>query len=107
MTQLYENRRGLLVGDDPTGQNPLVAGNSFGHPASRLALVRHQFEIRSSCAASQGILEVPQGGESTAVRWLAGGDAATHAAAFEGLSALKPLSKRKTTLSSSLGGSDR
>jgi len=34
-------------------------------------------------------VEVPQGGESTAVRWLAGGDAQLDAAAFEGLSALK------------------
>jgi len=74
-------------------------------PASRLALVRHQFEIDQAAPQSQGFVEVPQGGESTAVRWLAGGDAQLDAAAFEGLSALKPLSKRKTTSSSSLGRS--
>jgi len=66
--------------------------DSFGHPASRLALVRHQFEIDQAAPQAKEFVEVPQGGESTAVRWLAGGDAQLDAAAFEGLSALKPLS---------------
>ena len=90
MTQLYETDAVLLVGDDPTGQNPLVGWqirSAIRHRGSRLYVINSK-SIKLRRKAKE-FVEVPQGGESTAVRWLAGGDAQLDAAAFEGLSALK------------------
>jgi NADH-quinone oxidoreductase subunit G len=90
MTQLYEADAVLLVGDDPTEQNPLVAWqirSAIRHRASRLYIINSK-SIKLRRKATE-FIQVPQGGESTAVRWLAGGNAQLDAAAFEGLSALK------------------
>src|SRR5467141_1828354 len=90
MTQLYEADAVLLIGDDPTEQSPLVGWqirSAIRHRGSRLYVINSK-SIKLRRKAKE-FVEVPQGGESTAVRWLAGGDAQLDAAAFEGLSALK------------------
>src|ERR1700687_1668278 len=90
MTQLYEADAVLLIGDDPTEQNPLVAWqirSTIRHRSSRLYVINAK-SIKLRRKAKE-FVEVPQGGESTALRWLAGGGGQLDAAAFEKLSALK------------------
>ena len=74
MTQLYEADAVLLVGDDPTEQNPLVGWqirSAIRHRASRLYIVNSK-SIKLLRKASK-YAEVPPDGEA-AVRWLANGD---------------------------------
>src|SRR5713101_5600900 len=89
MTQLYEADAVLLIGDDPTGQNPLVAWqirSAIRHRGSRLyAINAKSVQLRRK---AKEFVEVQQGDESKAVRWLAGGGAQLDAAVFERLSAL-------------------
>jgi NADH-quinone oxidoreductase subunit G len=90
MTQLAEADAVLLVGDDPTEQNPLVAWqirSAIRHRGARLYVINSK-SIKLRRKAKE-FVEVPESGESTAVRWLAGGNVQLDAAAFEGLSALK------------------
>src|ERR1700681_884549 len=91
MTQLYEADAVLLVGDDPTEQNPLVAWqirSAIRHRSSRLYVINAK-SIKLRRKANE-FVEVPEGGESAAVRWLASGEGQLDAAAYENLSALKP-----------------
>ncbi len=90
MTQLYEADAVLLVGDDPTEQNPLVAWqirSAIRHRASRLYVINSK-SIKLLRKAA-GFAEVPQGGETAAAGWLANGNAQLDAGVIERLGALK------------------
>jgi NADH-quinone oxidoreductase subunit G len=90
MTQLYEADAVLLVGDDPTEQNPLVAWqirSAIRHRGSRLYVINSK-SIKL-CRKAKEFVEVPQGSEWTAVSWLAGGNRQLDAATYEKLSAMK------------------
>src|ERR1700731_165795 len=99
MTQLYEADAVLLVGDDPTEQNPLVAWqirSAIRHRGSRLYIINSKvIKLRRK---AKEFLEVPLGFESTAVRWLAGGNAQIDAAAFEHLSAMKAALEKENNV---------
>src|SRR6266566_3800514 len=99
MTQLYEADAVLLVGDDPTGQNPLVGWqirSAIRHRGSRLyAINAKSVKLRRKAVE---FVEVPQGGESAAVRWLARGDTQLDAAAYEKLSALKDALEKENNV---------
>ena len=88
MTQLYEADAVLLVGDDPTEQNPLVAWqirSAIRHRGSRLYIINSK-SIKLLRKAKE-FAEVPPGGEAAAVRRLAGGGAQFDTGAEERLSA--------------------
>src|SRR5260370_42491613 len=90
MTQLYEADAVLLVGDDPTEQNPLVAWQiraAIRHRGSRLYLINSKsIKLRRK---AREFVAVPQDGESTSMRWLGGGDTQTHTAVVANRSGLR------------------
>ncbi len=99
MTQLYEANAVLLVGDDPTEQNPLVAWqirSAIRHRASRLYVINSK-SIKLLRKAN-GFAEVPKGGEAAAVRWLAGGNSQLDAGIAERLGALKSALEKETNV---------
>jgi NADH-quinone oxidoreductase subunit G len=72
MEQLYESRAVLLIGNDPTNQNPLVAWqirSGIRHFATKLFVINAQ-EIKLARKATQ-FVKVAAGHENSAVRWLA------------------------------------
>src|SRR6266849_9304517 len=90
MTQLGEADAVLLVGDDPTEQNPLVAWqirSAIRHRGSRLYIINSK-SIKLLRKARE-FAEVPPGGEPAAVQRLAGGDVQMDAGVTERLGALK------------------
>jgi NADH-quinone oxidoreductase subunit G len=90
MTQLYEADAVLLVGNDPTEQNPLVAWqirSAIRHHGARLYIINSK-SIKLLRKA-RGFAEVPDGREATAVRWLAGGETQLDGGTIERLSTLK------------------
>ena len=99
MTQLYEADAVLVVGDDPTEQNPLVAWqirSAIRHRNARLYVINSKaIKLRRK---AKGFAEVPLGGETTAVRWLAGGNTQIDAAAFEELSAMKAALEKENNV---------
>jgi NADH-quinone oxidoreductase subunit G len=104
MTQLYEADAVLLIGDDPTEQNPLVAWqirSAIRHRSSRLYVINAK-SIKLRRQAKE-FAEVPLGGESTAVRWLAIGEAQLDAAVYEKLSALKAALEKESNVVIVLG----
>jgi NADH-quinone oxidoreductase subunit G len=71
MDQLYKSKAVLLVGNDPTNQNPLVAWqirSGVRHHGLKLFLINCK-DIKLKRQASQ-FVEVPEGQEAAAVRWL-------------------------------------
>jgi NADH-quinone oxidoreductase subunit G len=89
MTQLYEADAILLVGDDPTEQNPLVGWqirSAIRHRGSGLYIINSK-SIKLLRKAKE-FAEVPLGGEPAAVQRLAGSAAQFDAGAEERLSAL-------------------
>jgi NADH-quinone oxidoreductase subunit G len=99
MTQLYQADAVLLVGDDPTEQNPLVAWqirSAKRHRASRLYVINSK-SIKLLRKAD-GFVEVPQDGEPAAVRWLASGDAQLDAGTAERLGALKSALEKESNV---------
>jgi NADH-quinone oxidoreductase subunit G len=89
MTQLYEADAVLLVGNDPTEQNPLVAWqirSAIRHRGSRLYII-HSKSIKLLRKAKE-FAEIPQGGEAAAVQRLAGGAPLFDAGTEERLSTL-------------------
>jgi NADH-quinone oxidoreductase subunit G len=99
MTQLYEANAVLLVGDDPTEQNPLVAWqirSAIRHRASRLYVINSK-SIKLLRKA-RGFAEVPEGGEAAAVRWLAGGDSPLDPGVAERLGALRSALQNETNV---------
>src|SRR5271163_687288 len=70
--QLYESKAVLLVGNDPTNQNPLVAWqirSGIRHFASKLFII-NSAEIKLERKATQYI-KVAAGQEAAALRWMA------------------------------------
>jgi NADH-quinone oxidoreductase subunit G len=99
MTQLYEADAVLLVGDDPTEQNPLVAWqirSAIRHRGSRLYVINSK-SIKLLRKA-RGFAEVPQGGEGAAVRWLAGGDTQFEPGLTERLGTLKSALEKESNV---------
>lgn len=92
MEQLYESKAVLLVGNDPTNQNPLAAWQIRGgirHFGTKLFVVNSR-EIKLSRKAAQTVL-VPQGQEAAALRWLASGEGNFAPELSEKLGALKTV----------------
>jgi len=99
MTQLYEADAVLLIGDDPTEQNPLVAWqirSAIRHRASRLYVINSK-SIKLLRKA-KGFAEVPEGGEAAAVRWLARGDSQLDLGVAERLGALKSALEKESNV---------
>ena len=99
MTQLYEADAVLLIGDDPTEQNPLVAWQiraAIRHRGSRLYVINAK-SIKLRRKAKE-FVEVPQGGEAAAVSWLSGSDAALDPDVAERLSALKSALEKENNV---------
>src|ERR1700738_377279 len=90
MEQLYESKAVLLVGNDPTNQNPLAAWqirSGIRHFGTKLFVVNSR-EIKLSRKAAQTVL-VPEGQEAAALRWLASGEGNFAPEITEKLAALK------------------
>src|ERR1700731_4212288 len=99
MTQLYEADAVLLVGDDPTEQNPLVAWqirSAIRHRGSRLYVINSK-SIKLRRKAKE-FVEVPQGSEWTAGSGLAGSNRQLDAAMYEKLSAMKAGLERENNV---------
>src|SRR6202163_104557 len=99
MTQLYEADAVLLVGHDPTEQSPLVAWqirSAIRHRSARLYIVNSK-SIKLLRKAS-GFAEVPEGRETTAVRWLVGGEAQLDAGTMERLASLKSSLEKESNV---------
>ncbi len=99
MTQLYEADAVLLVGHDPTEQSPLVAWqirSAIRHRGARLYVINSK-SIKLLRKA-RGFVEVPEGREATAVRWLAGGEAQLDAGTIERLTALKASLEKESNV---------
>jgi NADH-quinone oxidoreductase subunit G len=99
MTQLYEADTVLLVGNDPTEQNPLVAWqirSAIRHRGSRLYIINSK-SIKLLRKAKE-FAEVPPGGEAAAVHRLAGGAAQLDPGADERLSALKSAIEKESSV---------
>jgi NADH-quinone oxidoreductase subunit G len=90
MEQLYESKAVLVVGNDPTNQNPLAAWqvrSGIRHFGTKLFVVNSR-EIKLSRKATQTVL-APQGQEAAALRWLASGEGDFAPEFTEKLSTLK------------------
>jgi NADH-quinone oxidoreductase chain G len=99
LAQLYEADAVLLVGNDPTQQNPLVAWqmrSAIRHRNSRLYVI-NSVAIRLRRNARE-FVEVPADGEPIAVRWLASCSANIDAAVLENLAALKAALQRENNV---------
>jgi len=99
MRQLAEASAILVVGHDPTQQSPLVAWqirSALRHHAARLYVV-HSKSIRLLRKA-KGFAEVPQGGETAAVRFLVGRGVALDSGVIERLSALRASLERESNV---------
>ncbi|HXH67247.1 MAG TPA: NADH-quinone oxidoreductase subunit NuoG [Candidatus Limnocylindrales bacterium] len=90
MEQLYQSKAVLVIGNDPSNQNPLVGWQiraGIRHNASKLFLINSR-EIKLERKATQ-FVQVADGQEATAVRWLATGEDQLSAGVSEKLAALK------------------
>jgi NADH-quinone oxidoreductase subunit G len=75
MEQLYESGAVLLIGNDPTNQNPFAAWQmrtGVRHHNAKLFIVNSS-EIKLDRKAAH-YLRIPEGQEAAAVRWLATGE---------------------------------
>jgi NADH-quinone oxidoreductase subunit G len=89
MDQLYKAKAVLLVGNDPTHQNPLVAWQirtGVRHHGLQLFII-HSKPIKLRRQAAR-FVQVPEGQEAAAIRWL-NSEAALGPALVEQLTALK------------------
>ncbi|HYW65264.1 MAG TPA: NADH-quinone oxidoreductase subunit NuoG [Candidatus Dormibacteraeota bacterium] len=90
MEQLYQSRAVLLIGNDPTNQNPLVGWQiraGIRHHGTKLFLLNSR-EIKLARKATQSI-HLSAGQEAAAVRWLATGEGELPQEMMEQLSALR------------------
>src|SRR5271157_417812 len=90
MEQLYQSRAVLVIGNDPSNQNPLVGWQiraGIRHHETKLFLLNSR-EIKLNRKAMQSI-QVPPGQEAAAVRWLATGAGELSQELVERLSALR------------------
>jgi NADH-quinone oxidoreductase subunit G len=72
MEQLYQAKAVLLVGNDPTNQNPLAAWQirtGVRHHGQKVFIINSR-EIKLKRQAKQ-FVQIPQGQEGNALRWLA------------------------------------
>jgi len=75
MEELYQLKAVLVIGNDPTNQNPLVAWqirSGIRHFGTKLFIINAN-KIKLASKATQ-FVKVAAGHEGTAVRWLAHGD---------------------------------
>ncbi len=75
MAQLYDARAVLVIGNDPSNQNPLVAWqirSAVRHHNSKLFILNSR-DVKLDRKATQ-FVQIPVGQEAAAVRWLASGD---------------------------------
>ncbi len=89
MAQLYDAKTVLVIGNDPSNQNPLVAWqirSAIRHHGTKLFILNSR-EIKLERKATQ-FVQVTPGSEAAAVTWLARGEATTNVPT-EKLSALK------------------
>jgi NADH-quinone oxidoreductase subunit G len=90
MEQLYESKAVLVIGNDPSNQNPLVAWQiraGIRHFNSKLFLLNSN-EIKLERKATQ-FIKVGEGQEAAAVHWLATGEGQLAEGVADKLSALK------------------
>jgi NADH-quinone oxidoreductase subunit G len=90
MEQLYKSKAVLLIGNDPTNQNPFVAWqirSGIRHHGLKLYVINSR-DIKLKRKAS-GFVKVAAGQEAAAVRYLAAGEGQAAGAAGEQLAALK------------------
>jgi NADH-quinone oxidoreductase subunit G len=90
MEQLYQTKAVLVVGNDPSNQNPLVAWQiraGIRHFGTKLFLI-DAHEIKLKRKATQ-FVQVSEGQEAAAVRWLATSQGSLSAGVAEKLAALK------------------
>jgi NADH-quinone oxidoreductase subunit G len=90
MEQLYEAKAVLLIGDDPTNQNPLVGWqirSGIRHHGTKL-FVMNSNEIKLKRKAKQ-FVKVAAGQEAEALKWLAHGEGQLAPALVEQLVQLK------------------
>jgi NADH-quinone oxidoreductase subunit G len=75
MEELYQSKTVLVIGNDPTNQNPLVAWqirSGIRHFGTKLFLINAN-DIKLARKATQ-FVKVAAGHEGTAIRWLAHGE---------------------------------
>src|SRR5213593_2766877 len=90
MEQLYDAKAVLVIGNDPSNQNPLVAWqirSGIRHHGSKLFVLNSR-EIKLERKAAQ-FVKVDEGQEAAAVRWLATGEGQLAQGVAEQLGALK------------------
>jgi len=90
MDQLYNSKAVLLIGNDPTNQNPLVAWqirSGIRHHGAKLFILNAR-EIKLKRKATQ-FVKLAAGQEPAAVRWLAYGEGNPSQDLVQQLSALK------------------
>src|SRR5262249_19909936 len=90
MEQLYKSKAVLLIGNDPTNQNPLVAWQirtGIRHHGLKLFVINSR-DIKLTRKASQ-FVKVAAGQELAAVRYLTNGDGQIVGPAADQLNALK------------------
>jgi len=90
MDQLYKSKAVLLIGNDPTNQNPFVAWQiraGIRHHGLKLFIINSR-DIKLKRKATS-FVKVAAGQEAAAVRWLATGEGQIAGAAFDQLNALK------------------
>ncbi|HET7108669.1 MAG TPA: NADH-quinone oxidoreductase subunit NuoG [Candidatus Acidoferrum sp.] len=97
MEQLYQSNAVLVVGNDPSNQNPLVGWQiraGIRHNAAKLFLINSR-EIKLERKATQ-FVQVANGQEAAAVRWLATGEGQLAGGVPEKLAALKTALEAET-----------
>ena len=97
MEQLYQSNAVLLIGNDPTNQNPFVAWqirSGIRHHGTKLFILNSR-DIKLKDKAHQ-FVQVPPGQEAAAVRWLATGEGQFPQAVVDQLGALKSALANET-----------
>ena len=75
MEELYQSKAVLVIGNDPTNQNPLGSvADSLGHQALWHETFHYQCQRDQAGAQGHAICKVAAGHEGDAVRWLAHGE---------------------------------
>jgi NADH-quinone oxidoreductase chain G len=99
MEQLYKASAVLLIGNDPTNQNPLVAWQirtGVRHHGLKLFAINSR-EMKLKRKAKQ-FVQVPEGQEAAAVRWLAHGEGHVGPGLVEQLVTLKAELEAETDI---------
>ncbi len=95
MKQLYDAPAVLVIGNDPTDQNPLVAWQirtGVRHHSQRLYVLNSQ-DVKLNRKATQ-FVQVPEGNETAAIRWMGSEQGQIESALVEKLHNSKPRSMR-------------